>query len=58
MASVSVSKGEGHNGDVRRSSESPDKLLERPEANVNTMAELMQAARKRYGSKKILPGVT
>lgn len=52
MASVSVSKGEGHNGDVRRSSESPDKLLERPEANVNTMAELMQAARKRYGSKK------
>lgn len=53
-ASVAVSGADGHEGQIRRSFLSPDKLLERPAEGINTMVDLLSASRKRNGAKRMI----
>lgn len=53
-ASVAVNGADGSEGQIRRSFLSPNELVERPGPGINTMVDLLDAARKRHGSRRLI----
>lgn len=53
-ASVAVNGADGSEGQIRRSFLSPNELVERPAPGINTMVDLLDAGRKRHGSRRLI----
>lgn len=54
LASVGVSGADGVEGQIRRSTLSPDHLITRPAEGIDTMVDVLNYARKKFGSKKLI----
>ncbi|SHO79486.1 Similar to S.cerevisiae protein FAA4 (Long chain fatty acyl-CoA synthetase) [Malassezia sympodialis ATCC 42132] len=54
MASVAVSEAEGNLGPIRRSVLSPEHLVERPAEGIETMGQVLDYGRKKFGTRKMI----
>jgi len=54
MASVAVSEAEGNLGPIRRSVLASDHLIEQPAEGIETMSQVLDYARKKFGTQKLI----